>query len=179
MQIFTIGYEGATQAELIDRLREAGVTLLADVRAVPLSRRPGFSKNILANGLREAGIDYVGLKALGTPPDGRTAARRHDLEALRRIYAGQLELPEALAQAAQLRAIAAERPTALLCFEREPGCCHRSLLVEAVLPEAEAVHLSPDHGPSLSCRQEQDGERRNARPDRDGERLLRGMRAQP
>ena len=68
-----IGYEGATQPEIITALKAAGVALLADVRAVPLSRRPGFSKNILANGLREAGIDYLGLKALGTPPEGREA----------------------------------------------------------------------------------------------------------
>ena len=141
MKIFTIGYEGATQAELIARLKEAGVELLADVRAVPLSRRPGFSKNILAAGLREAGIDYVGLKALGTPPEGREAARKHDLTRLRRIYMGQLELPEAIVQSAQLLDMASERPTALLCFEREPGCCHRSLLVEAVMPDAEVIDL--------------------------------------
>ncbi|MHA3790861.1 DUF488 domain-containing protein [Sphingomonas sp. YL-JM2C] len=141
MRIFTIGYEGATQAELVDRLRAAGVALLADVRAVPLSRRPGFSKNILAAGLREAGIDYVGLKALGTPPDGRTAARRHDMATLRRVYDGQLALPEAMAQAAMLADMARERPTALLCFEREPACCHRSLLVEAVFPDAEVIDL--------------------------------------
>lgn len=141
MRIFTIGYEGATQAELIARLKVAGVELLADVRAVPLSRRPGFSKNILAAGLREAGIDYVGLKALGTPPEGRDAARKHDLDKLRRIYTGQLALPEAMVQAAQLLDMARERPTALLCFEREPGCCHRSLLVEAAMPETEVVDL--------------------------------------
>ncbi|MCZ4341172.1 DUF488 domain-containing protein [Sphingomonadaceae bacterium G21617-S1] len=143
MRIFTIGYEGATQADLIDRLREAGITLLADVRAVPLSRRPGFSKNILAAGLRDAGIDYRGFKALGTPPDGRAAARRHDMTALRDIYAGQLQLPEAMAQAAQLCDIASEQPTALLCFERAPDCCHRSLLVEAAMPGAEVIHLFP------------------------------------
>ncbi|KQX20138.1 MULTISPECIES: DUF488 domain-containing protein [unclassified Sphingomonas] len=143
MRVFTIGYEGATQAELVDRLRESGVTLLADIRAVPLSRRPGFSKNILAAGLREAGIDYVGLKALGTPPEGRTAARRHDMDTLRRVYAGQLAQPDAMAQAAMLADMAGERPTALLCFEREPGCCHRSLLVEAVFPGAEVVDLFP------------------------------------
>lgn len=141
MKIFTIGYEGATQGDFIARLRDAGIGLLADVRAVPLSRRPGFSKNILAAGLSEAGIDYVGLKALGTPPEGREAARKHDLARLRRIYMGQLELPEAMAQAAQLLDMARERPTALLCFEREPACCHRSLLVEAVMPDAEVVDL--------------------------------------
>lgn len=141
MEIFTIGYEGTTQPEVIGALKAAGVTLLADVRAVPLSRRPGFSKNVLANGLREAGIVYIGLKALGTPPEGREAARKHDHARLARIYAGQLELPEALAQMAQLRDLAARETTALLCFEREPSGCHRSLLAAAALPEAAVRHL--------------------------------------
>lgn len=141
MHIFTIGYEGVTQSDLIEALRSAGVELLADIRAVPLSRRPGFSKNVLAAGLRDAGIDYVGLKALGTPPEGREAARKHDHARLTEVYAGQLELPEALAQMAQLRSLAVERATALLCFERDPAGCHRSLLASAALPEAEVTHL--------------------------------------
>lgn len=141
MRVFTIGYEGATQDEVIAVLAQAGVEVLADVRAVPLSRRPGFSKNVLAAGLRQAGIDYVGLKALGTPPEGREAARKHDLARLAKVYAGQLELPEAVLQAAQLAAMARERPTALLCFEREPAGCHRSLLITAALPDAEVVDL--------------------------------------
>jgi len=143
MHIFTIGYESVTQPQLVEALSAAGVKLLADVRAVPLSRRPGFSKNILAAGLREAGIDYVGLKALGTPPEGREAARKHDLARLRRVYSGQLESLEAVAQMAQLQDMAAERPTALLCFERSPDCCHRSLIVEAGFPEAAVTHLFP------------------------------------
>jgi len=143
MKVFTIGYEGATQAELIAALVEAGVTLLADVRAVPLSRRPGFSKNILAAGLREAGIDYVGLKALGTPAAGREAARKGQLARLKEIYAGQLELPEAMVQAAQLIDMAGEQPTALLCFERDPACCHRTLLLDTIMPDAERVDLIP------------------------------------
>jgi uncharacterized protein (DUF488 family) len=61
MRIFTIGYEGATQAELIAALRAAGVARVIDVRAVPMSRKPGFSKNVLAAGLAEAGFDYVHL----------------------------------------------------------------------------------------------------------------------
>lgn len=141
MRIFTIGYEGATQDELVARLQTAGVRMLADVRAVPLSRRPGFSKNILAAGLREAGIDYAGFKPLGTPAEGREAARRHDLPRLRRIYGQQLEQPEALVAAARLVELAADRPTALLCFERDPACCHRTLLIEAIMPDAEVIDL--------------------------------------
>lgn len=146
MNIFTIGYEGATQAEVIATLSSAGVELLADVRAVPLSRRPGFSKNVLANGLREVGIDYIHLKALGTPPEGREAARKRDHARLARIYAGQLELPEALAQIAQLRSLVAGSQTALLCLEREPSACHRSLLIAAALPGVTVQDLFVDVG---------------------------------
>ena len=141
MKIFTIGYEKATQPELIAALQAAGVERLIDVRAVPLSRRPGFSKNILARGLAEHGIDYVHLRALGTPPEGREAARKGKHDVLERVYAGQLELPEAMAQAAQMLDLAAEKPSALLCFEREPGGCHRTLLLRWVAPDANVVDL--------------------------------------
>jgi len=141
MKIFTIGYEKATQAEVIAALEAAGVKRVIDVRAVPLSRRPGFSKNILAAGLAEHGIDYVLLKALGTPPEGREAARKGKQEVLERVYAGQLEQPEAMVQAAQMLEMAAEKPSALLCFERDPSGCHRTLLLRWVAPEAEVVDL--------------------------------------
>jgi uncharacterized protein (DUF488 family) len=140
-RIFTIGYEGATQAELIAALQAAGVERVIDVRAVPLSRKPGFSKNVLAAGLAEAGIDYVHLKALGTPPAGREAARKGKIDLFARIYAAQLETPEAAAEAGQMIALAEERPSALLCFERDPDHCHRTPLRVAVMPEWEAVDL--------------------------------------
>ena len=143
LRIFTIGYEKATQPELIAALQAAGVTRLIDVRAVPLSRRPGFSKNVLKNGLAEAGIDYVHLKALGTPPEGREAARKGRHADLERIYGGQLELPEAIVAAAQMRDLAEEKPSALLCFERDPSGCHRTLLLREVAPDVEVVDLFP------------------------------------
>jgi uncharacterized protein (DUF488 family) len=141
MRIFTIGYEGTTVAEFINALRKAGVRRLIDVRALPLSRRPGFSKTALRGALEEAGIEYVHLKALGTPADGRAAARAGRHADLERIYAGQLELPEAIAQSALMLALANEVPSALLCMEREPAHCHRSLLLSAVAGDAEVVHL--------------------------------------
>jgi uncharacterized protein (DUF488 family) len=141
MRVFTIGYEKATQPELVAALQAAGVERVIDVRAVPLSRKPGFSKNVLAAGLREAGIDYVHLKALGTPPEGREAARKGRHDVLERVYAAQLETPEAAVQAAQLLELAAEKASALLCFERDPAACHRTLLRESVMAEWEAVDL--------------------------------------
>ena len=140
-RIFTIGYEGATVPEFVAALQSAGVGRVIDVRALPLSRRPGFSKTPLRRALEEVGIDYVHLKALGTPADGRAAARAGRHDDLERIYANQLELPEAIAQGAQMVALAKEKPSALLCFEREPEHCHRTLLLDAVAAGAEVVHL--------------------------------------
>jgi uncharacterized protein (DUF488 family) len=141
MRIFTIGYEGATAPEFIAALQKAGVERVIDVRALPLSRRPGFSKSPLRAALEEVGVEYVHLKALGTPAEGRTAARAGRHEDLKRIYAGQLELPEAMVQSAQMLELACEKPSALLCMEREPAQCHRNLLLSAVAPDAEVVHL--------------------------------------
>lgn len=141
MRIFTIGYESATVAEFIAALQSAGVKRIIDIRAVPNSRRPGFSKTPLRNALAEEGIDYVHLRALGTPADGRAAARAGRHEDLERIYAGQLELPEAIAQGAQMAELAKDEPSALLCYERDPSDCHRTLLLRAVAPEAEVTHL--------------------------------------
>lgn len=141
MRIFTIGYEGATMEGFIVALRRVGVEQVLDVRALPLSRRPGFSKTPLAASLAEAGIGYVHLKALGTPKPGRDAAKKGDVATLEAVYAGQLELPEAQAQAAMMLALAAEKPSALLCFERDPAHCHRTLLLAAMGDGAEVVDL--------------------------------------
>ena len=141
MRIFTIGYEGTTVGEFLAVLQQAGVERVIDVRAVPNSRRPGFSKTPLRNALSEAGIDYVHLRALGTPADGRAAARAGKHAEMERIYAGQLELPEAMAEGAQMVELAREKPSAVLCYERDPAGCHRSLLLDSVAPDAEVEHL--------------------------------------
>jgi len=141
--IWTIGYEQATIDRVIAKLREAGTEVLADIRYLPLSRRPGFSKSALAAAAREAGIDYRHIKPLGTPAEGRAAARRGDHAELERIYAGQLELPEAMAAMAELRDLAGEKRVALLCYEREASECHRSLLIDALLADFAVVDLKP------------------------------------
>ncbi|WP_343520233.1 DUF488 domain-containing protein [Sphingomonas sp.] len=138
MKVFTIGYEGATMESFLAALEGAGVRQVIDVRQLPLSRRPGFSKAPLAAALKERGIGYVHLKALGTPKPGRDAAKKGDRATLETVYAGQLELPEAQAQAARMRDLIAETPSALLCFERDPRVCHRTLLIAA---EGEGVEV--------------------------------------
>jgi len=141
--VWTIGYEQTTMAEFLAALAGAGVDVVADVRALPLSRRPGFSKTSLAAHLAEEGIGYVHFRALGTPAEGRAAARAGRHAELERIYAGQLELPEAIAAGAELAHLAGERRVALLCYERDAACCHRTLLREALLPGFTAIDLVP------------------------------------
>lgn len=139
--IYTIGYEATTMADFLAALTRAGVRRVIDVRALPLSRRPGFSKSSLAAALKEAGIDYVHLKALGTPKRGRDAAKKGDVATLEAVYDDQLALPEAQAAAAIMLSLAAETPSALLCYERDPKHCHRTLLLDAVGEGVEVVDL--------------------------------------
>ena len=128
-------------------LTAADVQLLVDVRAVSSSRRPGFSKTKLAANLAEAGIDYLHLRALGTPAEGRAAARAGRYDELARVYDEQLATPEAQAQLEDLiEIVRAGRRACLLCFEANPEHCHRSMVAAAVkqaLP-LRIVHLAGD-----------------------------------
>src|SRR6202158_6370433 len=94
-KLFTIGYEQTPPKAVLDELAQAGVKLLVAVRAVASSRRPGFSKNQLAAGLDERGISYLHLRGLGTPKEGREAARGGTFEALHQLYAKHLKTPQA------------------------------------------------------------------------------------
>lgn len=128
----TIGYEKATQADVIGRLKSAGVEVVIDVRAVPSSRRAGFSKTILAGSLHDAGIDYVHLRALGTPKPGRDAARKGHTAEMRAIYEKHLEEPQTQFELAEAADIARERKTALLCYEAAPAGCHRRIVADLI-----------------------------------------------
>lgn len=131
--LFTIGYEGKTVDEFLEELVSADAKLVIDVRAVAASRRPGFSKTALAAALKERGIDYLHLRALGTPKAGREAARKGRIAEMREIYEDQLETPEAELAFEQMLAAAVERPAALLCFEADAGHCHRAMVAERML----------------------------------------------
>jgi uncharacterized protein (DUF488 family) len=140
----TIGYQEASVAAVLGALSDAGVELLVDVRAVTSSRRPGFSKRQLAAGLAEVGISYLHLRALGTPADGRHAARTGRFDELRRIYNTQLARPDAQAELRELRGmIEGGRKLCLLCFERLPEHCHRNLIVERLPNDVRVQHLFP------------------------------------
>jgi uncharacterized protein (DUF488 family) len=132
-KLFTIGYEQTPPKSVLDELEKAGVKLLVDVRAVTSSRRPGFSKNQLAAALDERGISYVHLQALGTPKEGRLAARSGDIKTLERIYNAHLKKPEAKEEMDELAALTLKAgPVCLLCYERDHTNCHRTFIAEII-----------------------------------------------
>ena len=140
-KLFTIGYEQTPAQSVLDELEEAGVKLLVDVRAVASSRRPGFSKSQLAAGLDERGISYVHLRGLGTPKDGRLAARAGDYETLQKIYAKHLKTPQAKEELDELSALVKKSgPVCILCYERDHRHCHRRWIAE-IIEERDAVHV--------------------------------------
>ncbi len=129
----TIGYEQAVQSRVIDELTRARVDILVDVRAVAASRKPGFSKKQLAAGLDEQGISYLHLQKLGTPKDGRDAARAGNMDKLFNIYSKHLKTPEARAEMDELETLAKSgRRLCLLCFERNPESCHRQWIAQEI-----------------------------------------------
>ena len=131
--LYTIGYEQAKPAVVLGELKRAKVQLLVDTRAVAASRRPGFSKRQLAAALDEADIAYIHLQKLGTPSEGRTAARSGDIDALWRIYDKHIKTKDAQDALDELIAlIKSGKRIALLCYCRDPKTCHRSRIVANV-----------------------------------------------
>lgn len=128
--LFTIGYEQAKPASVLSELKHANIETLVDTRAVAASRRPGFSKRQLAASLDEAGIGYVHFQKLGTPTEGRAAARSGDIDALWRIYDKHIKGTDAQAELKKLVSlIKSGKRVALLCYCRDPKTCHRSRIV--------------------------------------------------
>jgi uncharacterized protein (DUF488 family) len=142
-ELLTIGYEGCTIAEVLAELRAARVGLLIDVRAVPQSRKPGFSKRQLAAGLDEQGITYVHLQGLGTPKPGRDAVRAGHPERMEPIFREHMTSDRAQADLANAKQLARGARVCLLCFEQDPMTCHRRFVAEMVSAETgqPVVHL--------------------------------------
>jgi uncharacterized protein (DUF488 family) len=132
--LWSIGYESHTPDSFVAALRDAGVTLLVDVRELASSRRKGFSKTPLSQALGKAGIRYVHLRALGAPKPLRAAYKAGGGDkAFREGYARHLDSQWSAQH--ELEALARAEPTATMCREEDPLECHRIVLTERLARE--------------------------------------------
>ncbi len=143
--VLTIGYEGAVLPDVLAALKRAGADLLIDVRAVPRSRKPGFSAKLLAASAEAVGIGYRHLQRLGTPKPGRDAARAGDAATMAAIFTAHMGGDEPQAALAEAVTLAAAHRACLLCFERDPHFCHRTIVAGMIAERTgqAIIHLSP------------------------------------
>jgi uncharacterized protein (DUF488 family) len=141
--LYTVGYEGRSLPEFLDRLAQAGVSRLVDVRELPLSRRPGFSKTKLAEALGELGVEYLHVRPLGNPKPNRERYWAGDVEAGADVYRRHLH-NGSYSALVELADSLDDEPTCLMCFERDYEHCHRAVLVESLAdlrPDVSVEHL--------------------------------------
>ena len=119
--------------DFVRALQQLGIQTLIDVRDLPLSRKQGFSKNVLAGILESNGIEYVHLKGLGDPKSGRDAARAGKLSLFRRIFGRHMTTDAAQRDLARAIKLVRERASCLMCFEEAYCNCHRSIVADHIV----------------------------------------------
>ncbi len=154
-ELFTIGYERAAFDAVIDVLQGAEVDAVIDVRAVPHSRRREFARKHLQANFPAYGIDYEAWSVLGTPEAGRSAAKQGDLEGFARIFEAHLASAEVEAALAQLTERLQTQRCCLMCYERDPQQCHRTLIGERLKERVDdlvVVDLDPQRASNSAAR---------------------------
>jgi uncharacterized protein (DUF488 family) len=146
-ELKTIGYEGLTIRDFIDLLKRCRVSMIVDVRELPISRKPGFAKAALAAILEKHGIKYQHVPELGCPKEIRHDYRDDgDWARYSRRFKAYLETQgEAIERLIEW---AGEEQCCLLCFEMDYNFCHRSYVAEqAVLKMDGPVRIHHLTGP--------------------------------
>ena len=143
-QIFTSGYEGLSIDVFVARLKANAIAMVIDVRELPLSRKPGFSKKSFAEMLHQAGIGYVHLPVLGCPRPIRDRFKANgDWAAYATAFSTYLSGQEMAV--AEVVGIANVATSCLVCFEANFARCHRSMVASAA---AHAGGLAVVHLPA-------------------------------
>lgn len=136
-QLIGVGYEGLTISEYIQVLRDLQVSTLVDVRLNATYRKPGFSKTRLKGYLADAGIPYLHYRELGNPKDNRkgfwddpsTGSHVQSVNHFKNLILCddyKVSLLKNLKNMSQCENVA------LLCYEKAPEKCHRTVLIELI-----------------------------------------------
>jgi uncharacterized protein (DUF488 family) len=153
VQLFTIGHSAHTLEKFVNLLELYGIQVVVDVRSVPASRfHPQFSKRNLARALARHKIKYVflGQELGGRPSDptcyaGGVLPEKGTKPWPRPDYVQMVKRDWFIQGVEQLLQYAVDRPTAVLCSEEDPACCHRYFLISEYLgrhhPDIEVLHI--------------------------------------
>jgi uncharacterized protein (DUF488 family) len=128
--IHTVGYEKTDIDQYVARLLSAKVEMLIDVRERPISRKKGFSKNVLASAVEAAGIQYMHVQELGDPKPGRDAARAGQHELFVKIFSTHMKTAGARGALHALARSVEGKNVCLTCFERDHESCHRQIVAD-------------------------------------------------
>jgi len=126
-KLFTIGYEGISVEEYINKLIKNNIKVLCDVRKNPLSRKYGFSKSILLDLVSKFGIKYVHIPELGIESDNRKNLKTvKDYADLFDEYEKTVLVNQKMHINYLYDIFKKEKRIALTCFEEKPEFCHRT-----------------------------------------------------
>lgn len=131
--LFTIGYEGITLEQYLNKLIINDVKVLCDVRKNPLSMKYGFSKNQLKNACSGVNIEYIHIPELGIKSDKRIQLNTQaDYDKLFTFYRNAVLAKEKAKQEEILNMLKIKKRIAITCFEANISQCHRKHLAETI-----------------------------------------------
>ena len=136
LTIYTIGHSNRNIEYLLEILRAMGLQQVVDVRAHPSSvKHPQFTKAYLQRALVDSGITYYWQGSqLGGRRKGRSPSPHHAISSPPlRAYADYTETREFLGAVRELIESASAMRTVLMCAERDPSHCHRSLISDCLV----------------------------------------------
>jgi len=134
--IYTIGYEGRTLTQFIDLLKNNNIMQIIDIREIAFSRKNGFSKSALENGLKSNDIVYRHYPQLGTPKEIRESYyKTHNFSLLAEMFEKHFIESGAKETLFDVIGLAIVRRSALMCYELLPSKCHRSLIAKKMVSE--------------------------------------------
>ena len=143
LAVYTVGYEGKSVDVFFNGLLESGVEAILDVRANPISRKYGFARKSMSEIAQKLGIDYVHLPELGISSKDRSSLTDFDsYQVLLDRYETEM-LPDRGDAIANVVGLLEQKPSALLCMEKDVRCCHRGRLATTAAKQAdlEVTHI--------------------------------------
>lgn len=139
-KLYTVGYEGKSIETFIQELKEKKINVLVDVRLTPLSRKPGFAKRRLEEELSKHNIDYLHIPQLGNPKDNRENFRATKSGSAANKFR-RLIRKSSVSFLDELAHLTKRKKIALMCFEQDAMCCHRTVVAELVVEKDDLIEV--------------------------------------